>query len=147
MIEVWHYAAWQGRETMEPIHDIRPRIFAGGPNVEHIITIERGKVTCWTCKRMMGMPYYPTWDEWYKKVSDKMLDRSKHLFDWSEWIGSWSSERPATCEEEFEALRRSRMPLSRANMLRVKHLEMHLDRGDVVCNCGKEGRDAEGPLP
>jgi hypothetical protein len=40
----------------------------------------------------------------------------------------------ATCAAEFEALRRVGKP-GEAQRRRMEHLEKHLDRGDVICEC------------
>lgn len=44
-------------------------------------------------------------------------------------------EPKTTLQAEFEELRRQGPKWSKMQRGRMNHLEMHLDRGDVVCEC------------
>lgn len=41
-------------------------------------------------------------------------------------------------EAQFERLLRMGPKYSGVQVRAMKHLEMHLDRGDIICKCGKE---------
>ena len=55
----------------------------------------------------------------------------------SEYLGEWSRE-PLSLAEEFEKLRKAGPKWSRSQYSRLRHVEEHLDRGDVVCRCYQE---------
>lgn len=63
-------------------------------------------------------------------------------FDWSEHVGRWIRQweeywASLSLVDRFEALRRVGHKMSRAEHAEMRHLEVHLNRGEVVCTCGK----------
>lgn len=88
------------------------------------------------------------WNEWSRELYDKMLDpellkrmreesERAERTNWQEWIGEWNHEE-LTVAQEFEWLR-ANPKWSTAQAQRVKHLEEHLDAGDVLCKCYRDG--------
>lgn len=59
-----------------------------------------------------------------------------------EFEGKWPSPEQPTCQDQFNLLR-VQVKLSPAQAHEMKHLEAHLDAGDVVCNCKDEKRRLE----
>lgn len=55
-------------------------------------------------------------------------------FDWPEYIGVWQDNYESLADE-FERLRKAGPKWSRSQFKRMAHIEMHLDRGDIICNC------------
>lgn len=64
----------------------------------------------------------------------------RQSFDWNKHIKKWEEVwQTLTTAEEFEKLRNlDDGPLSDARYDRMRHLERHLDRGELLCKCGKD---------
>ena len=61
--------------------------------------------------------------------------KRRNIFDLPE---SNAREVVRSLEDEFEALRLAGPKLGKSQAARMRHIEWHLDAGDVICCCGME---------
>lgn len=73
-----------------------------------------------------------TYEDYLDRIRKVNLEEFK-----KELYGNFTPREP-NCQEEFDIIRRQMPKISTAQANRIRHLETHLDAGDVICNCYKE---------